>query len=233
MGSADFAVPSLVHCAGHHELLAVYSQPPRPSGRGQKLTATPVAEMATELGYQLHTPLNFKDNQEISRIKSLSPDFLIVVAYGLILPQALLSIPRIAPINAHASLLPRWRGAAPIERAIEAGDELGGITLQQMVVGLDEGAILAQKPYDFADKTAPEARADLAVMAGALLGEAFAGSASASLRARKIPALPIMPPKLVKKNAPKVPTKTPKYYGANCALLRVMASQFWHPMAHD
>lgn len=121
---------------------AVYSQPDRPAGRGKQLQASPVKQVAIEHNIPVYQPLNFKNADDVATLAGLKPDLLIVVAYGLLLPKSVLDIPRLGCINVHASLLPRWRGAAPIERAIEAGDLETGVTIMQMDVGLDTGDML-------------------------------------------------------------------------------------------
>lgn len=127
-----------------HSIQAVYTQPDRPAGRKKKLTPSPVKELAAAHGIPVFQPLNFKHNDDIQQLAALAPDLLVVVAYGLILPQAVLDIPRLGAINVHASLLPRWRGAAPIERALEAGDTHTGVGIMMMEAGLDTGPILAE-----------------------------------------------------------------------------------------
>ncbi len=145
-GTPDFAVPALEALARLDEiggetleLVAVYTQPDRPAGRGKKLTASPVKQAALELGLPVEQPLTLKDEAAQARLAEYRPDLLVVAAYGLILPPAVLEMPRLGAINIHASLLPRWRGAAPINRAIEAGDTETGITIMQMEAGLDTG----------------------------------------------------------------------------------------------
>jgi methionyl-tRNA formyltransferase len=124
------------------EVVGVYTQPDRPSGRGKKLTASPVKVLATENGIEVFQPVNFKQESDREQLASLKPDLMIVVAYGLLLPQTVLDIPTHGCINSHASLLPRWRGAAPIQRAIEAGDLSSGVTVMQMEAGLDTGPMI-------------------------------------------------------------------------------------------
>jgi methionyl-tRNA formyltransferase len=143
-GTPEFAVPALKALldAGH-TILAVYTQPDRPSGRGRKLGMSAVKEFALEHGMRVHQPVTLKSESESETLRALKPDALIVIAYGLILPKPILSIPQYGCINVHASLLPRWRGAAPIQRAIEAGDAKTGVTIMQMDEGLDTGAMLA------------------------------------------------------------------------------------------
>jgi methionyl-tRNA formyltransferase len=126
-----------------HQLLAVYTQPDRPAGRGRKLQASPVKQLAEHAGIPVYQPESLKDQTVQQQLTNLGADVMVVVAYGLILPQAVLEAPRSGCLNVHASLLPRWRGAAPIQRAIEAGDSMTGITIMQMDVGLDTGAMLA------------------------------------------------------------------------------------------
>jgi len=142
-GTPDFAAVHLSALidAGCN-LVAVYTQPDRPAGRGKKLTPSPVKQVAQCHGIAVHQPMSLRDSQAQTTLTALQPDIMIVVAYGLIIPQAVLDIPRYGCINVHASLLPRWRGAAPIQRAIEAGDTETGITIMQMDAGLDTGAML-------------------------------------------------------------------------------------------
>ena len=142
-GTPDFAVPPLeaLHATGH-DLVAVYTQPDRPAGRGQALTASPVKRRALELGLTVEQPATLKSPDAVERLRSFDADLMVVVAYGLILPQAVLDVPRLGCWNIHASLLPRWRGAAPIQRAILAGDVVTGVTIMQMEAGLDTGPML-------------------------------------------------------------------------------------------
>ncbi len=143
MGTPDFSVPVLnALVAAGHEIAAVYCQPPRPAGRGKKERPSPVQARAYALGLPVRHPLNFKDSAEIAAFAALNADVAVVVAYGLILPQALLDAPKNGCLNIHASLLPRWRGAAPIHRAIMAGDAKTGICVMQMEAGLDTGPVL-------------------------------------------------------------------------------------------
>jgi methionyl-tRNA formyltransferase len=132
--------------------IAVFTQPDRPSGRGQKLTACPTKALALANGIPVYQPLNLKNDEIIELIKNLHCDLMIVVAYGLIIPKNILTIPTLGCINVHASLLPRWRGAAPIQRAIEAGDKETGVTIMQMDEGLDTGNMLAIYPCPITDQ---------------------------------------------------------------------------------
>jgi methionyl-tRNA formyltransferase len=147
-GTPDFAVPCLqMLLRSTYQICAVYTQPDRPAGRGRKLKPSPVKEQALAAGLPVYQPENLKSEQEQQRLAAFAADLMIVVAYGLILPQAVLDIPKLGCINVHASLLPRWRGAAPIQRAIIAGDEKTGITIMQMVSKLDAGDMLHQEIY--------------------------------------------------------------------------------------
>lgn len=141
-GTPAFAVPSLRAAHAHHEVVAVYTQPDRPAGRGRGLTPSPVKLEAIQRGIPVLQPLSLKKKSTQDALRELQPDVMIVVAYGLILPQAVLDIPQYGCWNVHASLLPRWRGAAPIQRAIEAGDDETGVCLMQMEAGLDTGPVL-------------------------------------------------------------------------------------------
>ena len=143
MGTPEFSVPPLdALVAAGHEIVAVYTQPPRPAGRGKKDRPTPVHQRAEALGIPVRTPTTLKTDAAVAEFSDLQADVAIVVAYGLILPQAILDAPQRGCLNIHASLLPRWRGAAPIHRAIMAGDAETGISIMQMEAGLDTGPIL-------------------------------------------------------------------------------------------
>lgn len=142
-GTPEFAAEHLkALLASRHQVIAVYSQPDRPAGRGKKLTASPVKEVALAHQIPVYQPLNFKSDEAKAELAALNADLMVVVAYGLILPKVVLDTPRLGCINVHASILPRWRGAAPIQRAIEAGDSETGVTIMQMDVGLDTGDML-------------------------------------------------------------------------------------------
>ncbi|MEM9300923.1 MAG: methionyl-tRNA formyltransferase [Pseudomonadota bacterium] len=156
-GTPDFAVAALdALLAADHEVLAVYTQPDRPAGRGRKLTPSPVKVRAEAACVPVREPATLRDPAEVDALAALDADLMIVVAYGLILPQAVLDVPRLGCWNIHASLLPRWRGAAPIQRAIEAGDAETGVCLMQMEAGLDTGPVLSRAvmPIDDGDTTA-------------------------------------------------------------------------------
>ncbi|HVK99274.1 MAG TPA: methionyl-tRNA formyltransferase, partial [Dongiaceae bacterium] len=142
-GTPEFAATQLQALLGsRHRVIACYTQPDRPAGRGRKLTPSPVKALALEQGIPVYQPLNFKNADDVAQLKALNADLMVVVAYGLILPKVVLDAPRLGCINVHASILPRWRGAAPIQRSIAAGDAETGVTLMQMDVGLDTGAML-------------------------------------------------------------------------------------------
>jgi methionyl-tRNA formyltransferase len=154
MGTPDFSVPILAALieAGH-DVVCVYSQPPRPAGRGHKEQLTPVHAFAAERGIEVRTPLNFKTAEDRQSFADLDLDMAVVAAYGLILPKAILEAPRHGCLNVHASLLPRWRGAAPIQRAILAGDAETGVTIMQMDVGLDTGDMLLKETVAITPQT--------------------------------------------------------------------------------
>jgi methionyl-tRNA formyltransferase len=171
MGSPDFAVPALraLHAAGH-EIAAVYCQPPRPAGRGQKETPCPAHRAAIELGLPVRTPARLKrDTAQHEAFAALDLDAAVVAAYGLILPRAMLEAPRRGCINIHASLLPRWRGAAPIHAAILAGDESTGITIMRMEEGLDTGPMLLAQSIPVAPDATVAALHDALAAIGARL----------------------------------------------------------------
>ena len=145
MGTPDFAVPSLKLLAAQYNILAVYSQPPRPNGRGMKTIESPIQSIAKKLNLKTMTPHTLKSDDVFEEYKKLKPDVVVVVAYGLILPEKYLKIPKFGCVNGHASNLPRWRGAAPIQRAIEAGDTTSGSCIMIMEKGMDTGPILLSK----------------------------------------------------------------------------------------
>ncbi|NNF51594.1 MAG: methionyl-tRNA formyltransferase [Gammaproteobacteria bacterium] len=144
-GTPEFALPALDALAGWQPPIAVYTQPDRPAGRGRKLSASPVKQRALDLGLQVRQPETLRGKVALAALAALKPDVMVVAAYGLILPPEILAAPRIGCINIHASLLPRWRGAAPVQRAIMAGDDKTGISIMQMAEGLDTGDVLLQR----------------------------------------------------------------------------------------
>ena len=153
-GTPEFAVPCLeAVAASGHRLVGVLTQPDRPAGRGRRLTASPVKQRAVELGVPVQQPETLRDARAQEALADLKPDLIVVVAYGLLLPRKVLKLPAHGCINVHASLLPRWRGAAPIARAILAGDHETGITLMQMAAGLDTGPMLVRRAVPLDERT--------------------------------------------------------------------------------
>jgi methionyl-tRNA formyltransferase len=189
-GSSDFAVPTLeALLSSGHRVAAVLTQPDRPAGRRRRLTPTPVALAAREAGVEVLAPSTLKDPAVIARLAALEPDVIVVVDYGLMIPPAVLALPRLGCVNGHASLLPRWRGAAPIERAILAGDTRTGITVMQMDEGLDTGPVLTGRALAIGPtEAAGELRIRLAALCAELLPEALAGLAAGRLEPVEQPA---------------------------------------------
>ena len=172
MGTPDFAVPTLdALVAAGHEIAAVYTQPPRPAGRGKALSPSPVHRRAEEAGLAVRTPATLRDADEQQAFAALDLDAAVVAAYGLILPDPILRAPRRGCLNVHASLLPRWRGAAPIQRAILAGDAVTGVCIMGMERGLDTGPVYARRETEVDRKTAGELTAELAAIGGALMAD--------------------------------------------------------------
>lgn len=171
-GTPDFAATHLQALIGQHDIVAVYTQPDRPAGRGKKLTASPVKVLAQQHNLNIYQPQSLKEPEQQALLADLQADIMVVVAYGLILPQVVLDAPRLGCINVHGSILPRWRGAAPIQRAVEAGDNETGITIMQMDAGLDTGAMLSITRCAIdADETSASLYSKLALLgAPALLG---------------------------------------------------------------
>ena len=173
-GTPAFALPALRVAAQRGEVVGVYAQPDRPSGRGRQLGMSPVKAEALSRGLPVFQPENFKAAAQREQLAALQPDLMVVVAYGLILPSSVLSIPRYGCWNVHASLLPRWRGAAPIQRAIEAGDERSGVCLMQMEKGLDTGPVLLSLETAIApDDTGGSLHDRLASLGAEVLGDAL------------------------------------------------------------
>lgn len=171
-GTPEFAVPCLRAAAACGEVVAVYTQPDRPAGRGRKLTPSPVKVEALAHGLPVLQPENFRQRADREALRALAPDLLVVVAYGLILPQSVLEIPRYGGWNVHASLLPRWRGAAPIQRALQAGDAETGVCLMQMEKGLDTGPVLLSLSTAInADDTGGSLHDRLAQLGAEVLGD--------------------------------------------------------------
>ncbi len=181
-GTPDFSVPCLqaLRDAGH-KVVAVYTQPDRPAGRGRKLTPGPIKEAATALGLPLLQPPSLRDPAAIATLRELGADLMVVVAYGLLLPPAVLEIPRLGCVNVHASVLPRWRGAAPIQRAILAGDSESGVTIMRMEAGLDTGPIYLIRRLTLDPReTGGSLHDKLSLLGAAALLEALPGIAAGS-----------------------------------------------------
>jgi methionyl-tRNA formyltransferase len=172
LGSPDFAVPTLdALVAAGHEVVAAYTQPPRPAGRGKAERPTAVEVRARALGIEVRCPRSLKGAEEQAAFAALGADVAVVAAYGLILPQAVLDAPAHGCLNVHASLLPRWRGAAPVQRAIMAGDHVTGVTIMAMEAGLDTGPMVARREVPIGDKNAAQVTAELAEVGAALMVE--------------------------------------------------------------
>ena len=172
MGSPDFAVPSLnALVEAGHDVVAAYCQPPRPAGRGKAERKTTVHERAEALGVEVRTPRTLRDAAEQGRFRGLDADLAVVAAYGLILPKPILEAPKGGCINVHASLLPRWRGAAPIQRAILAGDEVSGVTIMHMDEGLDTGPMMLKRELDIGGKNAGQVTEELSNLGATALLE--------------------------------------------------------------
>ncbi|HEX8579168.1 MAG TPA: methionyl-tRNA formyltransferase [Allosphingosinicella sp.] len=175
MGTPDFAVPTFEALIGAgHEVVAVYSQPPRPAGRGKALRPSPVQARAEAAGIEVRTPLTLRDAAEQEAFRALDLDVAVVAAYGLILPLPILEAPRRNCLNVHGSLLPRWRGAAPVQRCILAGDEATGVCIMEMERGLDTGPVLLRRETPVAGKTAGALTEELARMGAAMMVEVLA-----------------------------------------------------------
>ena len=185
MGSPDFSVPVLAALLEvGHEIACVYAQPPRPSGRGQKEKLSSVHAFAEARGLLTRTPVSLKPEQDQAGFRALEADAAIVVAYGLILPAAVIDAPRLGCLNVHASLLPRWRGAAPLQRAIMAGDSETGVSIMKIDAGLDTGPVLMREKIALTDRTtAPDLHDALSEMGARLMVEALAGLAAGTLQA--------------------------------------------------
>jgi methionyl-tRNA formyltransferase len=190
-GTPQFALPALrVLLASRHSVVGVLTQPDRPAGRGQQLRASPVKLLANEHGLETSQPSTLNTPEGRARLAQWAPDLLVVVAYGLLLPEPALSLPRLGCVNIHGSLLPRWRGAAPIQRAILAGDAETGVTIMQLDAGLDTGPMLLERrrPIHSHD-SASDLHDALAELGAAALAEAIEGIAGGTLAARPQPAV--------------------------------------------
>ncbi len=184
-GTPDFSVPPLrALLDSEHRVVGVYTQPDRPAGRGRKLTPSPVKEVALEVGVPVEQPLNFKDPADVARLASYQADLMVVVAYGLLLPESVLQAPRLGCINIHASILPRWRGAAPIQRAVLAGDGVSGVSIMQMEKGLDTGPVYLVESVELEqDETGGSLHDRLSGLGAVALLKALPGIADGSLPA--------------------------------------------------
>jgi len=182
-GTPEFSVPPLrALLNSEHEVVAVYTQPDRPAGRGRKLTPSPIKELALHEGVPVEQPLNFKDPADVARLAAYKADLMVVVAYGLLLPVSVLEAPRLGCVNIHASLLPRWRGAAPLQRAVLAGDVTSGVTIMQMEKGLDTGPMYLIEEVEVApDETGGSLHDRLSVVGADALMKALPGIADGSL----------------------------------------------------
>jgi len=188
-GTPDFAVPALEKLAERQRIAAVFTQPDRPAGRGQALHLSPVKRRALELGLTVHQPASFKTPDALDLLRAAQVDVLVVVAYGLILPAAALALPKSGCFNIHASLLPRWRGAAPIQRAILDGDAETGVTIMQMDAGLDTGPMLLQEAVPIGPETSGGGLTEtLAALGGRLAIAALDRLARGELRPKPQPA---------------------------------------------
>jgi methionyl-tRNA formyltransferase len=176
LGTPEFAVPSLkaLSSAGH-EIAAVFTQPDRPKGRGNLVSESPIKRAAKELGFEVHQPERIRRPESVERLREIAPDLMVVVGYGQIIPQSIIDIPRFGILNVHASLLPKYRGAAPIQWAIANGETETGVTIMQIDAGLDTGDMLLKSSVPIGpDQTAPELSAGLAQIGAKLLIEAIA-----------------------------------------------------------
>ena len=182
-GTPEFSVPCLeALLAAGQEVIAVYTQPDRPAGRGRKLTPSPVKAAALAQGLPVCQPLTLKDEGAVTDLRALDADLMVVVAYGLLLPQAVLDAPRLGCVNVHASLLPRWRGAAPIQRALLTGDTESGVTIMRMAAGLDTGPMYLLRPLAIAPReTGGSLSTRLSALGAQALVEALPGIANGSL----------------------------------------------------
>jgi methionyl-tRNA formyltransferase len=174
MGTPAFAVPPLQALAGAHEVVAAYTQPPRPAGRGKQPQKSAVHLEAERLGIEVRHPVSLKGAEEHAAFAALGADVAVVAAYGLILPQAVLDAPRLGCLNVHASLLPRWRGAAPIQRAVLAGDEDTGVCIMQMDAGLDTGPVRARAETRIDGKNAGQLTEELGELGARLMARVLA-----------------------------------------------------------
>jgi methionyl-tRNA formyltransferase len=211
MGTPDFAVPTLVELAARgHEIAAVYTRPPKPAGRGMDVQRTPVEQEARRLALALHTPRTLKDNEAQEAFRAHDAEAAVVVAYGLILPKSVLEAPRLGCFNIHASLLPRWRGAAPINRAIMAGDTESGVTIMKMDEGLDTGAIaMAERTPIGTDMTAGDLHDVLSRLGADLMLRALAAAERGSLALTRQPEQGVTCAEKISKNKTRIDWSKP------------------------
>lgn len=183
-GTPEFSLPPLqALLASEHQIIAVYTQPDRPAGRGRKLSPSPIKQLALSNGLTIFQPPSLKSDEELQRLEGLAADLMVVVAYGLILPARVLRAPRLGCVNIHASLLPRWRGAAPIQRAIQAGDSTTGVSIMRMDEGLDTGPVLLTKSCPItSEDTGGSVHDRLSSIGAEALMEALPGVADGSLK---------------------------------------------------
>jgi methionyl-tRNA formyltransferase len=183
-GTPDFAVPPLeALLASGHDVIAVYTQPDRPAGRGRKLVASPVKQAAELAGIPVYQPATLREDDVVNALAGLNPDLMVVVAYGLLLPRRVLEIPRLGCINIHASLLPRWRGAAPIQRAVLAGDDRTGVAIMRMEAGLDTGPVYLARETEIGPRqTSGELHDRLSALGAEALIAALPGIADGTLQ---------------------------------------------------
>jgi methionyl-tRNA formyltransferase len=188
MGTPHFAVPILTQLITHHEVIGVVTQPDRPAGRNRQVQASPVKEVASTAGIPIFQPEKLRRPEAITELRKWQPDVYVVAAFGQILPQAVLDIPRMGSINVHASLLPRWRGAAPIQAAIRAGDAESGVTIMKMDAGLDTGPILSMRAIALSEReTGASLHDKLSELGAALLIETLPGYLDGSVQPRPQP----------------------------------------------
>lgn len=188
MGTPDFAVPTLQQLIQHHTVIGVVTQPDRPAGRNRQIQQSPVKRVALEAGIPVFQPEKLRRTEAIEELQQWQPDAYVVAAFGQILPQVVLDIPRFGSINVHASLLPRWRGAAPIHAAIRAGDAESGVTIMKMDAGLDTGPILSQRSIRLAaDETGQSLHDKLAILGAELLIETLPGYLAGNIQPQPQP----------------------------------------------
>ncbi|HET8973103.1 MAG TPA: methionyl-tRNA formyltransferase [Pseudolabrys sp.] len=211
MGTPDFAVPTLVELAARgHEIAAVYTRAPKPAGRGMDVQHTPVEQEARRLALAVHTPRTLKDDEAQAAFRAHNADAAVVVAYGLILPKSVLEAPRLGCFNVHASLLPRWRGAAPINRAIMADDAESGVTIMKMDEGLDTGAMaMAERMPIGSDMTAGDLHDALSRLGADLMLRALAAAERGSLALTPQPAAGVTYAEKISKNETRIDWSKP------------------------